>query len=324
MGQRGHIIYSDDRGINWHQASVPVSSNLTAVSFPTSRIGWAVGHDGVVLKSTNAGVNWIKQLDGNFAGQIMASHYKRHPPKCLSAAPERMAALLREIELCAEQGIDMSFLDVYFQSDTTGYIVGAFNLIFRTNDGGNSWIPWFERTENDDFFHLYGIHDSGKDLFLCGEQGLILKLNPSTGYFQKLTTPYNGTFFGMNGRSGELIAYGLRGNAFRSDNNGSNWHKIETGILESIIDSVVMEDGLIILASQAGTLLVSSDGGMSYKRRSWSRFPFPATAIVQLDKETLMLAGLHGIHKLSSKALSVREGSGRHLKGNQCDGKAFL
>ena len=34
VGQRGHILYSDDAGQNWQQADVPVSSDLTAVQFP--------------------------------------------------------------------------------------------------------------------------------------------------------------------------------------------------------------------------------------------------------------------------------------------------
>ena len=48
VGQRGHILISDDKGKSWQQAKVPVSSDLVAVHFPTAQAGWAVGHDGVV------------------------------------------------------------------------------------------------------------------------------------------------------------------------------------------------------------------------------------------------------------------------------------
>ena len=58
VGQRGHILYSDDAGKSWRQAEVPVSSDLVAVSFPNATNGWAVGHDGVVLRTTDAGVTW--------------------------------------------------------------------------------------------------------------------------------------------------------------------------------------------------------------------------------------------------------------------------
>src|SRR3954464_14245696 len=63
-GQRGHVGSSDDKGKTWTQAEVPVSSDLTALSFPSSQRGWAVGHDGVVLATTDGGRSWTRQLDG--------------------------------------------------------------------------------------------------------------------------------------------------------------------------------------------------------------------------------------------------------------------
>ncbi len=64
VGQRGHILYSDDAGVHWTQAAVPVSSDLVAVHFPSARSGWAVGHDGVVLHSADAGASWTRQRAG--------------------------------------------------------------------------------------------------------------------------------------------------------------------------------------------------------------------------------------------------------------------
>ena len=64
VGQRGHILYSDDDGRHWQQAGVPVSVDLTAVAFPSPEQGWAVGGDGVVLHSADGGASWQKQLDG--------------------------------------------------------------------------------------------------------------------------------------------------------------------------------------------------------------------------------------------------------------------
>ncbi len=297
VGQRGHIVYSDDQGKSWIQSSVPVSSNLTAVCFPTAKTGWAVGHDGVVLKSLNGGVTWVKQLDGYIAGRVMEAHYKEHPPRCL---PERRASFLEEVKRFSDQAPDISFLDVWFDNETTGFIIGAFNIIFRTIDGGKNWEPWFDRTENKKFNHLYGIRLIGQDIFICGEQGLVLKLDRHAGFFRAINTPYNGTFFGINGKPGLLIAYGLRGNVFRSTNGGSSWQKVETGIPEGLTGSAVTEKGLIVLVTQAGYLLVSNDGVMSFRKIMGKR-PFPASAIVLLDRETLVLAGLYGIHKQSMK-----------------------
>ncbi len=58
VGQRGHIVYSTDGGASWKQASVPVSSDLTAVFFVDDKQGWVVGHDGVVLHTVDSGDTW--------------------------------------------------------------------------------------------------------------------------------------------------------------------------------------------------------------------------------------------------------------------------
>ena len=57
VGERGHVLMSSD-GKTWTQsANVPVRSALTAVSAVGADV-WAVGHDGIILHSGNAGETW--------------------------------------------------------------------------------------------------------------------------------------------------------------------------------------------------------------------------------------------------------------------------
>jgi len=81
VGQRGHIVYSDDDGKSWVQATVPVSSDLVAVHFATPQKGWAVGHDGVVLQSADGGATWNKQFDGRTAAQSSSVTTRLIPQK---------------------------------------------------------------------------------------------------------------------------------------------------------------------------------------------------------------------------------------------------
>ncbi len=295
VGQRGYIVYSDDQGATWVQASVPVSADLTAVSFPTPGKGWAVGHDGVVLNSTDGGATWSRQLDGHSLAKIIADYYGAHP----SAGPDA-ARLQDELQQYVDKGPDKPLLDVWFENETNGYIVGAFNLIFRTVDGGKSWEPLLDRTDNPKRFHLYGIRPVGTDLYLCGEQGLALKLDRQTGRFRALTVPYNGTLFGITGKPGALIAHGLRGNVFRSADAGTTWKKVETGIPVGIICGTVMDDGRIVLVNQAGNLLVSADNGESFSQAKVEQ-PFSATSVAPLGDQTVMLAGPRGMRKQTLK-----------------------
>jgi photosystem II stability/assembly factor-like uncharacterized protein len=290
VGWRGHILYSDDQGKNWAQASVPVSSDLADVCFPSPQKGWAVGHDGVVLHSKDGGVTWIKQLDGFSAAKIMLNYYINHPAK----DPEANQRLIDNVKQLAAEGADKPFLSVWFDTETNGFIVGTFNLIFHTTDGGRSWEPFFDRTENPRFLHLNAVRRIGQDWFIAGEQGLVMKFDQKTGRFRSLETTYKGSFFGITGMPGKVLVFGLRGNAYLTRDGGVTWKKIDTTVEVGLTGGTMMEDGRIVLVNLAGVILVSTTDGMSFKRVKVDR-PFPASAVVAVDKDDVVLAGLAGL-----------------------------
>ena len=298
VGQRGHILTSDDGGQSWQQARVPVSSDLVAVYFPSASQGWAVGHDGVVLHSADGGSSWERQFDGRQVGPAMLSHYQA----LAQSAPddETLAALVRETQRMTEEGADKPFLDVWFENERVGYIVGAFNLLFHTEDGGRTWTPWMERTDNPSALNLYAIRPVGDELFIVGEQGLLLKLERSTGRFESRPTTYSGSFFGVLGKPGVTLVFGLRGNVFRSVDGGANWNQVETGLPASITTGTQLADGRLALLSQAGHLLVSGDDGVSFQLQPQLAMA-PVAAAQPSGSDTLVLVGPHGARQLLVK-----------------------
>jgi photosystem II stability/assembly factor-like uncharacterized protein len=291
---RGIIVYSDDMGKTWTQAKVPVSVDLTALCFPSDQKGWATGHDGTILHSADAGISWTKQLDGRGVCQIMDTYYTAHP---LPAELDGAAAtkLQGEIRFTIEQGPVTPFLDVWFDNETEGFAVGAFNLIFHTMDGGKSWEPWFDRTDNPTILHFYSVSRVGGHLFLSGEQGLLWKLDVPSGRFKAIQTPYIGTLFGTVGKGDTVLTYGQRGNLYRSPDAGASWQKVESGVKETIFDGTMTPDGRVVLVTQAGNIIMSQDDGMSFAVVKHSAGDIPEHAVAALDKNTLAIAGLVGV-----------------------------
>ena len=289
VGQRGHIIYSDNQGESWQQATVPVSSDLTAAYFVSANKGWVVGHDGVVLMSDDKGVTWKKQLDGWQVIEILKKQAKE-----LAASAPAQQDLVLELERIAEQGADKPFLDVWFENDKTGFVVGAFGLIFQTKDGGKTWQSLIHQTDNKGFLHLYAVQGHRGSVFVAGEQGTLLKQSADSSAFVALNSPYKGSFFGLLSSSDVLLAYGLRGNLVRSTDNGTTWRQIDTYTPSGLMDGAVLDNGQLILVSQRGDVLLSKNQGVSFYRPIVNqRLPF--TSVVPVANQRVVITSLVGV-----------------------------
>jgi photosystem II stability/assembly factor-like uncharacterized protein len=291
VGQRGHVLFSDDAGKSWQQSQVPVSADLVAVHFPTVTDGWVVGHDGVVLRSADAGRTWARQLDGRSLGDVLVAHYSR-------GSTGDSDKWIAEAKRFAAQGAENPFLDVWFDDARNGTIVGAFGLLLRTADGGATWEPLLHAADNPKALHLYAVRRIGADLFIAGEQGLLLKLDRDSGRFAALSLPYKGTLFGLAGKDRVVVAHGLRGNVVRSTDGGLNWQSVATGVGVGLTASTLDERGRFLIVSQAGHVLVSSDDAASFDLVKVER-PIPAAAVVGAGANALIVAGPRGVQNLS-------------------------
>jgi photosystem II stability/assembly factor-like uncharacterized protein len=288
-GLRGHIVVSDDEGNTWKQAQVPVSVDLLGLSFPTAKTGWAVGQGGVVLKTQDGGASWVRQLGGKQAAEIAVKHYKALP-----APTVEEAKALKQAEALVAQGAAQPFLDVYFQNETTGFVVGTFNTIYRTVDGGATWVPWMDRTGNADESHFYAVRGQGGRVFLTGEQGKVWRLQADQERFAAVPTPYKGTLFGLVvGENATVLAFGMRGTLYRSADDGAAWTKVELNTAAGITAGTVMADGRISLVSQGGGVLLSQDQGKTFKTTKLDK-PMPYYGVAPGGKSGLVLVGALG------------------------------
>jgi photosystem II stability/assembly factor-like uncharacterized protein len=296
VGQRGHVLLSDDQGKSWRQASVPSSSDLVAVAFPSPQQGWAVGHDGIVLRSTDAGASWTRVLDGRKAGALMLEHYRREAANAADA--RQAAALVQEAERFATQGPENPFLDIAFENESTGYLVGAFGLIFRTTDGGASWQPLLHATDNPKALHLYAVRSVGGEVYVAGEQGLLLKFDRASDRFRALELPYKGTLFGITGTPRALLVHGLRGTLLRSTDAGRSWQPVNTGLQVGLTASNTDAQGRIVIVSQAGHVLLGRDDSASFALAKVDK-PLSAAAVALTGPSAIVVGGPRGLAPLA-------------------------
>ncbi len=288
VGERGHILFSDDAGSSWRQAAVPVSVTLTSVHFASPKNGWAVGHSGVILHTTDGGEQWTVQLDGRQSAELLETAYGQTTD----------AALKERVDRLLDDGPDKPLLSVYFRDEQTGWAVGAYGTAFATVDGGKNWQPMLERIPNDDERHLYAIHDREDGLYLAGEQGNVWRLNPGAQQFESIKLPANSTAFDVfSAPDGALMAAGLGGRIFRSTDRGSHWTTAEPSGKAAFTSATLWRGGLAI-ANEAGQVFTSRDGGKTFQALEVP--PVPVSSIVAGRDGQLMAVGPLGVKTLVS------------------------
>lgn len=306
-GHRGHILYSDDGGENWQQAQVPVRSSILDIDFPTPELGWAVGHEGVILHSNDGGKTWVKQFDGLRYGEEGLAYYQ-----ALAAADpenEKYPLLVEETEFAISQGADKPLFGVHFHNETHGHAGGAYGMLVRTSDGGETWQPVLENVENDSFFHIFDfapLPQKGQ-FFLSGEAGLFVigDIIAQTG--TKIENiPFTGSFFTVvDSSKGDIILGGLRGKMFRTEDAGVTWTTVKKPMTSAIVDSTRLADDRLVAVGIGGEVLISTDDGVSFVSAPVTNGGQLYTnegriyAVAEGSPGTLLLGGPGGIKKIT-------------------------
>lgn len=284
-GENGIVLFSDDAAAHWQQAAVPVSVTLTAMSFADAERGWAVGHSGVVLATTDGGRTWTRQLDG----------------RAIAGLPEEAAAGADDGDPPPLPNAGDPLLDVLFLDANEGFAIGAFGLFLHTADGGAHWTRASARLPNPDGNHLYGIRLIGDRLYVVGERGAVFVSSDRGAHFEALKTPYEGSFFGLTGNAdGAVVVFGLQGRAFVSTDHGAHWNDVGGDGSSAWTGGATLDDGRMVLVGQAGDVRLQQAAGGRFDR--WSGKQPPLSAVAAGPDGRLVAVGPRGVHVIETAA----------------------
>lgn len=324
IGDKGHILYSDNASsaaTDWKQAKVPTTQMLTAIAFVDENVGFAVGHDGLILKSTDKGETWAVSLDGLAAQKqknIIKLKQAREKLKALkakaeSATPQQREDMAMDLE-DAEYDIESAenklnkpvytspLLDVYFADADHGYAVGAFGTFWVTSDGGENWVDITAKVPNEDGFHFNAVTGANGYVFAAGEMGMVLRSNDNGQTWEALMLPYDGTFFTLSAsaKAELIVAAGLRGNAYFSLDQGKTWERSNTGTDASIAGSHVASKSEVALVGNGGSVLISQDGGKNFNLHIQEN-RLPLSSITKVAPNRYVMVGAGGVQSFSEQ-----------------------
>jgi len=270
VGAHGNVIRQDESG-SWIQANVDSSVLITSVDFASEEKGWATGHHGVILTTEDGGQTWTRQLDGF---QLMALEKAFYQKKVATLQDrleteeddeviselewqlEEMQFQISNIEVAEEEGPSKPFLDILAVDEQTAFAIGAYGTFLKTADGGANWQVISDKLENPGGYHLNAIIARNSDFFIVGEAGLLFSSENSGEDWTRLESPYRGSLFGAHlDNANNLWVYGLRGNAYVSEDKGQSFEQIETGTSVNLSAGVATDSGEQLIVGHSGTIL---------------------------------------------------------------------
>ncbi len=260
VGDRGHVLLSADQGRSWTQSVVPARAMLTGVSFPDARHGWVVGHDGVILATTDGGQTWQRQDTGT--------------------------------------DLETVYLDVHFRDAANGFAVGAYGKFMVTANGGKTWTAAHPSEDEVHYNRLTAGSDG--TLYLAGEGGLLLISRDGGQKWIRSEVPYDGSLFGaLPLDKNRVIVYGLRGHILRSEDQGASWTDESNQLQVLIMGGVRLANDRIVLAGQGGNFFVSRDRGVTFDHWKPADFGTSVAAVIDAGDGALLTVGEAGAVRIT-------------------------
>jgi photosystem II stability/assembly factor-like uncharacterized protein len=258
VGERGTVLLSDDEGKSWSSHQSGVMDTLTAVSFQNDTQGFALGHGGNILKSVDGGKSWKSVLDGKQLIGLTteaAKHTSVQSGKDRAAIADEAEHFQAYAKRLEENGTSEPLFSIKFINESSGFAVGAYGMILRTHDAGETWAVWMTHVDNPQELHLYTILEANGVIYLAGEQGFLARSLDGGEHFTRLETGFAGSFFTLAAdKKGTVYAGGLQGQLITTTDQGASWTKVETDSNISWIASQMDEQGNVVLGNLAGDL----------------------------------------------------------------------
>lgn len=137
-----YFIFSITSFSQWtNQNIVPEGNHLWSNYFIDNNIGWMVGTDGFIAKTSNGGLDWVEQNSGT-AYTLRSVQFIDNNNGWICGDN----GLIIKTSNGGQNWIQLSsgtnelLTDLHFLNSDIGYVVGFNETILKTTNGGSSWI----------------------------------------------------------------------------------------------------------------------------------------------------------------------------------------
>ncbi len=253
-------LYQTTDGGNIWTAVVPASDEYySSVYFSDANTGWASSEE-KVFKTIDGGANWTEQIDlPGYGGYDIESLDFSGSTGWFAGTEgiiyQNTDGSWTEMSSSIFPDTHTDLKDLFFVDENTGWIVGAVDNIWKTNDGGHSWIE-----QTGEFWTVYDVD------FVDASNGWAVG-----------DGPYNGD-----------------AKIYHTTDGGTNWTEQTSGTENwfAAVDFIDTNNGWAV--GYAGTILHTSDGGNNWSEQSSGTGEY-LNDVIFLDSQTGWVCGTNGI-----------------------------
>ncbi len=195
------LIFSSNLAVSqvyWIEQPSPTQKKLTKSLFVDSLYGWVIGDSGIVLKTTNAGSNWIPQPCGVYSSELKDLTFISRNTGWIISIDSIYKSFILHTTNSGVNWVKTYFPDttsilstIFFIDQFTGYVSGFNGRIYKTTNNGVNW--------NDCYI------DTTSCLYLFPKND-ILFINSQTGYACGGVLDLQGIFYKTTNSGGSWVS----------------------------------------------------------------------------------------------------------------------
>jgi photosystem II stability/assembly factor-like uncharacterized protein len=237
LGQ-DEIIYSSNGGSTWVSKLTDANNTLRSIQMLNSSTGYVCGIGGLIMKTTDAGNNWVQQpyVSGSITiNRIDFLNVSTGFVFCSNGHIYKTINGGSNWEQCTT-GTTMGLESGDFVDVNTGWGAGGTGIVIKTTNSGASWIQ-----QNSNFTGtIYELRMANLNTgYFCGGSGTIRKTTNSGANWDTISSPVNIMLSGLSViDANNIFIGGINGFIGFSSNSGQSWNLQNTG--GSDINSVYM------------------------------------------------------------------------------------
>ncbi|MBK9271598.1 MAG: hypothetical protein IPM48_08360 [Saprospiraceae bacterium] len=258
-GSTMNIYKTTNGGLSWtSQNSGFTSMRFMDIFILDEQSAWICGNEGIVLKTTDGGQNWILKSTGT-KEQIWGIFFtdELHGHACGSTGLLLRTSDGGETWEQRPSNISNLFYSIHFINSNKGFASGS-NVLMSTEDGGESWfkVAGFPFSPPADWIrNIVFVNDQLG--FACADIGRLYKTTDGGSKWIRLESGTEEALMGLDFANEKVgVAVGFNGTIVMTDDGGDTWNPMHSPLgAEHLFSVDLISAQLGFIASHQGRIL---------------------------------------------------------------------